>query len=165
MKIKTINKKSIISLLVALFGILPAMANEPDRLNVNVGIQVPYTLDATIGWERTVGSGHALEVFAEAGNHWQTPVCHMFWKKYYWDGGVAYKHKIKHFKNGSLRLVGGGYVGADRGRCFFGFQAGFEYNYVFPNEWVFTVSQKNNFNFLHGDSFRNGITLGVKIPF
>ena len=44
-------------------------------------------------------------------------------------------------------------------------EAGFEYSYVFQNGWEFSLIQKNNVNFLHGDTFRNGLLLGVKIPF
>jgi hypothetical protein len=29
----------------------------------------------------------------------------------------------------------------------------------------FTVIQKNNVNFNHGDTFRNGLLIGLKIPF
>ena len=37
--------------------------------------------------------------------------------------------------------------------------------YVFQNGWEFSLIQKNNVNFLHGDTFRNGLLVGVKIPF
>ena len=55
--------------------------------------------------------------------------------------------------------------GAHTGDYFFGLDAGFEYSYIFPNEIRLTVTQKNNVNCLHGDSFRNGLLVGVSIPF
>jgi len=36
---------------------------------------------------------------------------------------------------------------------------------VFRSGLEFSVIQKNNVNFLHGDTFRNGLLLGIKIPF
>lgn len=141
-----------------------SFADESGRLDIKAGVFAPYTLEATIGYEMPIGFGHAIEIFGEAGTHWQTPVCHMFWKKYYWDGGAAYKHQLVRFKNGNFRIVGGAYCGAFQRNCFFGFEAGFEYNYTFANNWQLTLSQKNQFNFLNGDHFRNGVMIGVKIP-
>ncbi len=42
---------------------------------------------------------------------------------------------------------------------------GFEYSHVFSNGCEFVITQKNNVNFIHGDTFRNGMLLGFKIPF
>lgn len=156
--------KRFLNILCALAAFIAVHAQDTSRLNVKAGIQAPYTLDATIGYEMPVGNGNAIEIFGEAGNHWQTPVCHRFWKGHYWDGGFAYKKQVRQYKNGNLRLTGGVYVGSDKGNVFFGAELGLEYNYVFSNNWVFTVTEKNNFNFLHGDLFRNGLMVGVKIP-
>ncbi len=155
--------KVIIFLMMAVVW-MSSFADEPARISANVGVLAPYTLDATIGYERPVGYGHSLCLFGEAGNRWQTPACHMFWKKYYWDGGVEYKHRLVRYKNGSFRIFGGAYCGAYVREFFFGCQAGFEYNYTFANNWQLSVTQKNNFNFLHGDTFRNGLMIGLKIP-
>lgn len=50
----------------------------------------------------------------------------MFWKGYYWDGGVNYKHRLKRLKNGQLRVRGGVTAGADQTDFFFGAEVGFE---------------------------------------
>ena len=55
-------------------------------------------------------------------------------------------------------------VGAVERKFFLGIEGGFEYNYVFQNGWEFSLIQKNNVNFLHGDTFRNGLLIGLKIP-
>lgn len=158
-------KKLIALLILICTGVSMSYADDPARISVNVGVEIPNTLDATVAYEHPFGYGHSLCGFLEAGNRWQTPACHMFWKKYFWDGGVAYKHRILRFKNGSFRLVGGGYCGSYLKKVFIGFDLGFEYNYTFGNNWQFTVSQKNNFNFLHHiDTFRNGLLIGLKIP-
>lgn len=54
------------------------------KLTINAGFLFPSTLNATIGYEHPLSYGNAVEVFAEMGDHWQTPVCHRFWKGYYW---------------------------------------------------------------------------------
>lgn len=143
---------------------LSSYADEPARISLNAGVFAPYTLDATVAYEKPVGFGNAITIFGEIGDHWQTPVCHMFWKRYFWDGGLEYKHRLKSFKNADFRIFSGAYCGAHIKRFFFGFHIGFEYNYTFANNWQFTVSEKNNFNFLHGDNFLNGLMIGVKIP-
>lgn len=156
--------KRFLLILAILSCVLSSSANEPGRLGVQSGFLFPYTLDATVGYEMPVGSGKAIDIFGELGDHWQKPVCHMFWKGYFWDGGINYKQRIKQYKNGSLRIFGGGHVGAVHKNTFFGIRAGFEYNYVFINNWVFTATQLNQVNFRRGDTFRNGIMVGIKIP-
>lgn len=159
-------KRFISFLTVALFCIAPALADDGDQhLTINGGIQSPYTLDATIGYEYEFKNGHAAELYAEAGNHWHTPVCHAFWTGYFWDGGATYKYRIAKFKNGNLKIRGGVQFGSFVREFFIGAELGFEYNYVFKNNWEFALIQKNNFDFIHGDTFRNGLMVGLKIPF
>ena len=55
--------------------------------------------------------------------------------------------------------------GAAQGAFFMGLEGGLEYAYVFRNGWEFALIQKNNVNFLAGDTFRNGLLVGIKIPF
>lgn len=88
-----------------------------------------------------------------------------FWKGYYWDGGLVYKHRLVRYKNGMLRFRFGSQFGATQRKFFLGIEGGFEYNYVFQNGWKFALIQKNNVNFIHGDTFRNGLLIGMKIPF
>lgn len=63
-----------------------------------------------------------------------------------------------------LRFRFGPQFGAVQRNFFLGLEGGFEYSYVFQNGWEFTLIQKNNVNFLHGDTFRNGLLVGIKIP-
>lgn len=135
------------------------------KLTINAGFLFPSTLNATVGYEHSLSYGNAVEVFGELGNHWQTPVCHRFWKGYYWDGGLVYKHRLVRYKNGMLRFRFGPQFGATQRKFFLGIEGGFEYNYVFQNGWEFALIQKNNVNFIHGDTFRNGLLIGMKIPF
>lgn len=79
--------------------------------------------------------------------------------------GIVYKHRLVRYKNGMLRFRFGSQFGAVQKRFFIGLEGGFEYSYVFQNGWEFALIQKNNVNFLHGDMFRNGLLLGIKVPF
>ena len=135
------------------------------KLTVNAGFQFPSSLNATVGYEHPLTYGNAVELYGEAGNHWQKPVCHRFRDGYWWNAGLVYKHRLARYKNGTLRFRFGPQLGAVKHDFFIGIEAGFEYSYVFLNGWEFSVIQKNNVNFLHGDTFRNGLLLGVKIPF
>ena len=125
-------KKFLITLCCVVASIC---ASAQGKLAVNAGFMFPSTLNATVGYEHPLSYGNAVELYGEAGNHWQEKD---FWKGYYWDGGIVYKHRLVRYKNGMLR---------------------------FCNGWAFALIQKNNVNFLHGDTFRNGLLLGVKIPF
>lgn len=159
--------KKYLTVLLAALATLCAKAGDGDGLlNVNAGYLYPNTLNATIGYEREFGYGQAAEIFGEAGNHWQHPTCHRFWKGYYWDGGILYKYRLKRYKNGMLRFRIGPQFGAELRQFFIGVEAGFEYCYVFPSGIQLSVVQKNNFNFLNsgGDHFRNGLLIGLKFP-
>lgn len=156
-------KKVLFLLLCAVFTF--NVSAQDKRLTVNAGFLFPNTLNATIGYEHRLSYGNAAELYGEAGNHWQQPKSSRFWKGYYWDAGLAYKHRLARYKNGMLRFRFGPQFGADKRKFFLGLEAGFEYSHVFQNGWEFALIQKNNVNFIHGDTFRNGLLLGVKIPF
>lgn len=154
-------KKIIIALACAIVSI-GAFAQE--KFTINTGFLFPSTLNATIGYEHSLNYGNAVEIFGEIGNHWRDGHG-QFWTGYYWDGGIIYKHRLVRYKNGMLRFRFGPQFGAVQRQFFLGLEGGFEYNYVFQNGWEFSLIQKNNVNFLHGDTFRNGLLIGLKIPF
>ena len=137
-------KKFLIILCCAVVAI---GASAQGKLAVNAGFMFPSTLNATVGYEHPLSYGNAVELYGEVGNHWQEKD---FWKRY---------------KNGMLRFRFGPQFGAVQKRFFIGLEGGFEYSYVFRNGWEFALIQKNNVNFLHGDTFRNGLLLGIKVPF
>lgn len=158
--------KKLFLFLICLSGaVMAAFAGDGDsRLTIAGGFQFPETLDAQLGYEYDLSSGSAVEIYGELGNHWQHPTCHMFWKGYYWDGGINYKFRIHRYKNSLLRVRGGIDAGADRRKFFFGVEAGLEWEYVFSSGIRFYIMEKNNVNFLHGDTFRNGLLIGFKFP-
>lgn len=154
-------KKFLIALVCAIVSL---GASAQSKLSVNAGFLFPSTLNATVGYEHPFKYGNAFELFGEIGNHWKSGE-DQFWKGYYWDGGLLYKHRLVRYKNGMLRFRFGPEFGAVERKFFLGLEGGFEYNYVFQNGWEFSLIQKNNVNFIHGDTFRNGLLIGLKIPF
>ncbi len=164
--------RKFLLLVLSLQITISMMAGEKDEyFTLNAGFLFSNTLNATFGYERELTYGNAIELTGEVGNRWQRdPVCgkvcnEVFWKDYYWDGGLLYKHCIKKYKNSNLRLRIGPQFGAHTGDYFFAVEGGLEYNYVFPSGIQFTLIQKNQVSFLHGDPFRNGVLIGLKIPF
>ena len=123
-------KKILLSMILAVAA-LGASAQD-NKLAVNAGVLFPSTLNATVGYERSFTYGNAVEVYAEIGNHWKSGTG-QFWKGYYWDGGLIYKHRLHRYKNGSFRLRFGPQFGAVERKFFIGIEGGFEYNYVFQN--------------------------------
>lgn len=121
----------------------------------------PSTLNATIGYEHPLSYGNAVELYGEAGTHWQERI----------SGKATIGTAASSTSTGwcAIRTVccvsASGRSSARYRKFFIGLEGGFEYSYVFRNGWEFALIQKNNVNFLHGDTFRNGLLLGVKIPF
>ncbi|MBD5195056.1 MAG: hypothetical protein HDS87_04980 [Bacteroidales bacterium] len=160
-KIKLYVKTLLVGIICMVSGL---SASADNKLTVNAGFLFPSTLNASIGYEYPFSYGKAFEAFGEIGNHWKSGQG-QFWKGYYWDGGILYKHQLKRFKNANFRFRGGPIFGATERKFFLGLEAGFEYNYIFASGVEFSIIQKNNVCFLHGDLFKNGLLLGVTIPF
>ena len=158
--------------IVSLLCVTSVFAGDGDGyLTLNGGFLFNSTLNASLGYERELNYRDALEFYGEVGNRWEKdPVCgkvcrESFFNNYYWDGGIAYKKCLKRMKNSTFRLRIGPQMGAVKGLLFMAVECGFEYNVVFPNRVQLFVTQKNQIGFLHGDSFRNGLLVGLKIPF
>lgn len=169
-KTQDFMKQIILSLCLLLAG-LQAKAGDGDKFfTANAGFLFRSTLNASLGYEHELTNGNAVELLGEVGNHWQrNPDTNKFdnanfWRGYYWDGGLLYKHRMAKYKNSALRFRLGPLCGANRGDYFFGVEAGLEYNLTFPSGVQLAFIQKNNVNFLHGDRFRNGLMVGLRIP-
>ena len=163
--------KRLILTLFCASSLLLARAGDGDEFfHVSAGYLYNNTLNASIGWEHEFNYDNALEIFGEAGDRWEKDpecgkVCNKsFWKRYYWDGGMLYKKNIVRWRNSSLRIDLGPVFGAYRGKFFYGAEGSFQYNYTFRSGWKFVVKQKNNVGFRKGDTFRDGLTVGFKIP-
>lgn len=93
--------KKILFILFCSVAFIGASA-QTGKVSVNAGFLFPSTLNATLGYEYPLSYGNAVEVYGEVGNHWQKPVCHNFWKGYFWDGSMVYKHRLARYKNGMI---------------------------------------------------------------
>ena len=150
---------------------LASHAQDNRSVNLSAGLLYPNTLDATLSYEIETKYHNAWEFFANGAAKWKDcPSCghvcaESFWKDHYWGGGVLYKKQLRRFKNSTLRFRIGPECGAHTGDYFFAVEGGLEYNYVFQNRMQLSVIQKNQVGFFHGDTFRNGIIIGLKIPF
>ncbi len=100
-------------------------------------MQIPFPVysQCHCRYEHSFTYGNAVEVFGEIGNHWKSGDG-QFWKGYYWDGGIIYKHRLVRYKNGMLRFRFG-LSSAPPKESSFSYRGGFEYNYVFQNGWSF----------------------------
>ena len=112
-------KKLLFVMLSYLVG-TGAMAGEKDEyFTFNAGFLFNSTLNATLGYEHELTYGNAVELTAEIGNQWQRdPVCgkickDVFWKGYYWDGGLLYHCCTNNVKNRNLRLLLGSEIGPE----------------------------------------------------
>ncbi len=113
--------KKIILAMICAVASLGASAQD-SKLTVNAGFLFPSTLNSTVGYERSFTYGNAVEIYGEIGNHWKSGP-DQFWKGYYWDGGLIYKHRLHRYKNGSFRVRFGPQFGAVERRFFIGIQA------------------------------------------
>lgn len=157
--------KRLLAIFMSILFAINIKADEPARFAVNAGVFAPYTIEANISYEHPSGYSNSLVAMLQGGTHWQTPVCHMFWKKNFWGGALGYRHRLIRLKNASFRVGGDVTCGAYMKCITVGFDVLFEYNYTFSNNWQVSLSQKNSFNFLHNvDTFRNGLMIGLKIP-
>ncbi len=166
-------KKILLSLLL-LASVCSAKAGEGDTyVSLDAGLMYEKTLNATFSFEKELRYNDAWALFIEAGDKWQIhegedgcgKACkEVFWKNYYWQGGALYKKVLKKYKNSFLRLDLGADAGAYRGDFSFGLQLHFEYNIVLPRGVQIVLAQRNNVSFIHGDTFRNGFSVGLKFP-
>lgn len=168
---RLLNIGRIFISLMFLLLTLPTWAGEGDNhLTLNAGFLFNSTLNASFGLEHQLKYDNAVEIYGEVGNRWQRdPVCgkicrDVFWKKYYWSGGVLYKKNLRRYKNSNLRLGVGAHAGAYRHKYQFGLDADLEYIITLGNDVKLSITQKNQVNFFHGDTFKNGLMLGIKIP-
>lgn len=149
--------------LLSLFISLSAVAQSGYRhISVRGGFSFPETFHAQATYEQPLDLDNSYTLFGEIGaKHFEASPP----RGYYWDGGVGYQQTLTRFKNARLRLTSEVHAGAATKDFFFGVGIGFEYSYVFLNGMSLVVHQTNQVNFLHNDTFKNGLLIGVSVPF
>jgi len=165
-------RKILILIAVTLAIVNTANAGDGEtRIGINAGILYNKTLNGTITYEKELSYQNAIELYGDVGNQWQRdPICgkvctKSFWKGYYWNIGASYKPILSKGKNSYLRLRFGPILGANQKKFNFGLEGGFEYGIICYHGMQFCITQKNQVLFRSNQKFRNGILLGVKIPF
>lgn len=164
-------KKILLSLLFLLSFTSAVYAGEGDQFfHLNTGVMFRNTINISFGYEKELNYDNAYEIFGEAGNQWANlsdcteDYNEYSWKNYFWGGGIVYKKSLVRWRNSTLRFNIGPIAGSFRGDCFLGAEGSFEYSYSMRSGVKIIVTQKNNVCFMHGDTFRNGLLIGFKIP-
>lgn len=167
----TILKKTM-TVIAALMVAAAAKAGPGDEFfSFNAGFLFHNTMNAQVAFEKELNYGNAFELYGEAGNKFKKdPVCgkycnETFWKNYYWAVGASYKLAIRKGKNSLLRFRIGPQFGAYKRKFAYGGELSFEYDICLKNGVQISLIQKNQININHGDTFRDGLLVGVKIPF
>lgn len=166
MRIKTI----VLALTMALMSMV-SNAQNAKSMNVSFGVLYPQTVDATLSYE--VGSKYhnAWEFFGNVASKWKDcascgHVCpESFWRdNRTWGLGVAYKPCVTRTRNsyGSVRV--GGSLGSDCHDVLGGIHVGYEHNYSLKGGWRVFWQVKTDCMIKGEDTFRTGLTIGVKIP-
>lgn len=155
--------KQFLLLIACLLSSVTMIAgNGDDYLSIKGGFLFPQTGNFQVSYERGLDYDASVELFGEVGNKFLSSSAP---KSYYWAGGVGYKRGLKRYKNSELRLTSELHAGAYVKEFYFGAGLGLEYAYIFQNGVQLVIQQKNQVNFLSGDTFKNGLLVGLKIPF
>ena len=80
-------------------------------------------------------------------------------------GGYAYKFPLYRGKNTTFKTRVGSAIGADEAGFTMGFQLGFEFNYTFLSGAQWFLSQKNEYAVWSRRPWRNGLLMGIRVPF
>ncbi len=149
-----------------------AFAGDGDRyIKAYTGWLYRNTLNATIGIEFERSYHNSWELYFDLTNRYRKcPDCNKYTRDSFWyyktfAVGAAYNYSIWRGKNSTFRLRPGVDLGTNGYVFLLSVEAGFEYNYSFKNNWMISFQQKNEVIFWGRDHIRNGLLIGLKIPF
>ncbi len=165
-------KKIIIVLLLMVgLGTAKSYAGEGNvYFNLGGGWQYKNTITSMLSMEFETRYHSAWEVNINLSNEYRKCPIHnvidseSFWYKQSFSVGGAYKGRLIRWKNSTLKYRFGVDLGAEESDFQLGLGVGLEYNYTLKNNMKLFVLQKNDFRFWAGDTFRNGLLIGIKIP-
>lgn len=159
---------------VALFSTLSIKAQiNSNFVDLSVGANHRRGVEATVAFEHGTKYHNAWEYFGTYHvTYEEDPVFgHItkdsFWKSYNtWHLGAAYKPCVSRRRNchGNLRI--GASVGSNRNSFLGAVHIGYEYSYTLYHGWELFVLVKEDVLIpkRHGELFRTGVALGVKMP-
>lgn len=167
-------KKNISFLILPLLLLLCSqysLAGDGDKyLNISGGWQYKNTINALISIEFEGTNHNSYEFYLDLANAYKKAPDGKIHSNTFWDYksfgiGAAWKPIIGRGKNSSLRWRLGGDIGANDKSFQASLEVGLEYSYTLKNGWKLFALQKNDFVFWTRDHFRNGLLIGLKLPF
>ena len=170
---KTINRAVFAFLAVMFVSTMPATAQSTNinRAMLSVGALYERGLDATVAYEHETRYHGAWEYFAtvylkyekdEVSGHYTKK---SFWKSYNtWHIGAAYKPCTSRGRNHHGNLRFGASVGSDRNEILGAIHAGYEQSYALKGGWEVFFQIREDVLFNGKDTFRTGVSLGIKAP-
>lgn len=142
-----------------------------DHLMLGLGASYPSGLDATLSYEHETEYHNAWEYFGSYYLKYEKDpdVGHVtsesFWHNYNtWLLGLAYKPCVTRGRNyhGNFRVGASG--GSDLDRWIAAVHLGYEHTYNLYNGWSVFVQVKEDVVIRARDTFRTGVSIGVKVP-
>ena len=165
------KKVIVVLLMMVCLGVSKSYAGEGNvYVNFGGGWQYRNTLTSLLALEFETRYHSAWEFNVNISNEYRKCPIHgvvdrgSFWYKQSYTVGGAYKGRLMRWKNSTLKYRLGVDFGAEEHAFQLGLGVGLEYNYTFKNKMKLFVLQKNDFRFWAGDTFRNGLLVGIKIP-
>ena len=176
MKSKSLNIGKKVRLVLSVFMLMftitaSAQSTNNNRAMLSVGALYERGLDATIAYEHETRYHSAWEYFAtaylkyekdEVSGHYTKK---SFWHSYNtWHIGAAYKPCTSRGRNthGNLRI--GASIGSDRNELLGAVHVGYEHSYALKGGWEIFFQVREDVIFNGKDTFRTGVSLGIKAP-
>lgn len=167
-----VKKTAILAIALFFAGTVRTQAqSHGDHLMFDIGTSYPKGFEASLAYEHETDYHNAWEYFATAYLKYdEDPIVghitnESFWHNYNtWDIGVAYKPCVSRGRNhhGSFRI--GASVGSDLDNVIGGAHVGYEHTYNLYYGWSVFFQVKEDIMIRCKDTFRTGVTIGVKIP-
>ncbi len=150
-----------------------AFAGDGEKyFGIQTGVMYPRIYNITLSAEKETNYHNAYEFYVDYATQWdKCPECGKVCSKSFWSTrysyafGGAYKYAIKRGKNNVLRFRAGGDLGSNNKSFALGVEVGFEFVQTFNNRMQFVVQQKNEVTFWGKPTFKNGLLIGVRVPF
>ena len=156
-------KKYIYSLALCLCvsGSLYA-GNGEKYVGISGGYSLLRAIDVRLSYEMESRYHGSHELFAEFYDRYEKGD----WKYLQeYRGGYAYKFPLHRGKNSTFKMRMGAALGADAEGFTCGFQMGFELNRTFGNGVQGFIAQNNEYALWTRRPWRNGLSMGLRIPF
>lgn len=165
------KKNRLLLILSLLLCVQRSFAGDGDKyINVSGGWQYKNTVNALISVEFEGINHSSYEFYLDLANVYREAPDGKVHSNTFWDYkslgiGTAWKPVISRGRNTALKWRLGADIGANDNSFQASLEVGLEYSYTLKNGWKLFALQKNELVFWTRDHFRNGLLIGVKLPF